>query len=126
MNNVGGNLPIVITPISKVMGYRETLILFYPGFYLLSMYTIIAQHNINDHIYLINNKGSIVFGFLGLALRSSSAKLNLKEEQEFSPVIDKPGQEFSSKQLEDTQDSVSSSSDAKNDDESAPTKDSLS
>lgn len=59
-----------------------------------------------------------------MALRSSSEKLNLKEEQEFSPVVDNPGQEFSPKQLEDTQDSISSSSDAKNDDESAPTKDS--
>jgi hypothetical protein len=36
MNNVGGNLPIIVDPISKAMGYRETLLLFYPGFYLLS------------------------------------------------------------------------------------------
>ena len=36
MNNVGGNLPVVVTPISKAMGYRETLLLFYPGFFLLS------------------------------------------------------------------------------------------
>lgn len=39
MNNVGGNLPIVITPLSKLMGYRETLLLFYPGFFLLSKFT---------------------------------------------------------------------------------------
>lgn len=38
MNNVGGNLPVVITPIAKTMGYRETLLLFYPGFFLLSKF----------------------------------------------------------------------------------------
>lgn len=36
MNNVGGNLPVVISPLTKVMGYREALLLFYPGFFLLS------------------------------------------------------------------------------------------
>jgi len=36
MNNVGGNLPVVIDPISKSIGYRETLCLFYPGGYLMS------------------------------------------------------------------------------------------
>ena len=36
MNNVGGNLPVVIDPISKSIGYRETLCLFYPGGFLMS------------------------------------------------------------------------------------------
>ena len=36
MNNVGGNLPVVIDPLSKLIGYREVLYIFYPGGYLLS------------------------------------------------------------------------------------------
>ncbi|KAE8746632.1 hypothetical protein FOCC_FOCC006616 [Frankliniella occidentalis] len=36
MNNVGGNLPILVEPVSKAIGYRESLYIFYAGFYLLS------------------------------------------------------------------------------------------
>jgi len=36
MNNVGGNLPVVIAPIKDMIGFRETLFIFYPGGYLLS------------------------------------------------------------------------------------------
>lgn len=36
MNNVGGNLPILVDPVSKAIGYRESLYIFYAGFYLLS------------------------------------------------------------------------------------------
>ena len=38
MNNIGGNLPILVDPVSKVIGYRESLYIFYGGAYLVSMY----------------------------------------------------------------------------------------
>lgn len=36
MNNVGGNLPILVDPIAKYIGYRGSISIFYAGFYLLS------------------------------------------------------------------------------------------
>ncbi|XP_067015367.1 probable sulfoacetate transporter SauU [Anabrus simplex] len=36
MNNIGGNLPILVEPVSKAIGYRESLYIFYVGAYLLS------------------------------------------------------------------------------------------
>ncbi|CAG4934135.1 unnamed protein product [Colias eurytheme] len=36
MNNVGGNLPILVDPVSKAIGYREAIMIFYAGFYALS------------------------------------------------------------------------------------------
>lgn len=36
MNNIGGNLPILVEPVSKIIGYRESIALFYAGFYALS------------------------------------------------------------------------------------------
>lgn len=41
MNNISGNLPIVIDPVSKIIGYREALWIFYAGFYFGSKYSII-------------------------------------------------------------------------------------
>lgn len=38
MNNIGGNLPIVVEPVSKSIGYRESLYIFYAGFYGFSKY----------------------------------------------------------------------------------------
>lgn len=38
MNNIGGNLPILVDPVAKYLGYRESIMIFYAGFYLLSMY----------------------------------------------------------------------------------------
>ena len=37
MNNVGGNLPVAIDPLAKLIGYRQALYIFYPGALLLSM-----------------------------------------------------------------------------------------
>lgn len=48
MNNIGGNLPVVVNPVKDSIGYREALFIFYPGGYLLS---------------------SIVFGCCALVLR---------------------------------------------------------
>lgn len=36
MNNIGGNLPILVEPVSKALSYRESLFIFYAGFYLIS------------------------------------------------------------------------------------------
>lgn len=36
MNNIGGNLPILVEPVSKAIGYRESLYIFYAGFYFIS------------------------------------------------------------------------------------------
>jgi len=36
MNNIGGNLPVVVNPIKDSIGYRQALFIFYPGGYLLS------------------------------------------------------------------------------------------
>ncbi|EDV99897.1 GH12563 [Drosophila grimshawi] len=33
MNNIGGNLPILVDPVAKVIGYRGSIMLFYAGFY---------------------------------------------------------------------------------------------
>lgn len=40
MNNIGGNLPILVDPVAKYLGYREALMIFYAGFYFLSEYFI--------------------------------------------------------------------------------------
>ncbi|XP_063368636.1 putative metabolite transport protein HI_1104 [Cydia amplana] len=36
MNNVGGNLPILVDPVAKAIGYREAIMIFYAGFYGIS------------------------------------------------------------------------------------------
>ncbi|XP_049767133.1 D-xylose transporter [Schistocerca cancellata] len=36
MNNIGGNLPILVEPVTKAIGFRESLYIFYAGAYLLS------------------------------------------------------------------------------------------
>ncbi|XP_037936155.1 putative metabolite transport protein HI_1104 [Teleopsis dalmanni] len=33
MNNIGGNLPILVDPIAKVIGYRGSIMIFYAGLY---------------------------------------------------------------------------------------------
>lgn len=38
MNNIGGNLPILVDPVAKYLGYRESIMIFYAGFYLTSKY----------------------------------------------------------------------------------------
>lgn len=38
MNNIGGNLPIAVEPVSKAIGYRESLYIFYAGFYGISKF----------------------------------------------------------------------------------------
>ena len=38
MNNIGGNLPVLVEPLSKAIGYRESLWVFFPGAFLLCEY----------------------------------------------------------------------------------------
>ncbi|XP_064086730.1 protein spinster-like isoform X2 [Macrobrachium nipponense] len=36
MNNIGGNLPVLVDPITRALDYRSALLIMYPGGYLLS------------------------------------------------------------------------------------------
>jgi hypothetical protein len=36
INAIGGQLPILVDPLAKVIGYRESIAIFYAGFYLIS------------------------------------------------------------------------------------------
>ena len=36
MNNAGGNAPVLVDPLAKVLGYREALCLFFPAFVAIS------------------------------------------------------------------------------------------
>lgn len=36
MNNIGGNLPILVDPVAKAIGYRGAISIFYAGFYGIS------------------------------------------------------------------------------------------
>lgn len=47
MNNIGGNLPIVVEPVSKAIGYRESLYIFYAGFYGISKSQNLLRYNSN-------------------------------------------------------------------------------
>lgn len=38
MNNIGGNLPILVDPVAKHLGYRASISIFYAGFYGLSKF----------------------------------------------------------------------------------------
>lgn len=43
MNNIGGNLPILVDPLAKAIGYRESVSIFYAGFYLISEFKKYSQ-----------------------------------------------------------------------------------
>jgi len=43
MNNIGGNLPILVDPVAKVMGYRGSIMIFYAGFYGISKSSLVAS-----------------------------------------------------------------------------------
>lgn len=47
MNNVGGNLPILVDPVAKHLGYRESISIFYAGFYLLSKFLFVLVLRFN-------------------------------------------------------------------------------
>lgn len=38
MNNIGGNLPILVEPTRMAIGFRESLYIYYAGFYGISKY----------------------------------------------------------------------------------------
>lgn len=43
MNNIGGNLPILVDPVAKAIGFRESISIFYAGFYGISMLIFFKQ-----------------------------------------------------------------------------------
>ena len=55
MNNVGGNLPVIVDPMRKWIGFRQALLIVYPGFYALS---------------------ALLFALTGFALRRRSSPNN--------------------------------------------------
>jgi len=56
MNNIGGNLPIAVEPVSKSIGYRESLYIFYVAFYLISNKSLSRNSDIlNGAIYRLNH-----------------------------------------------------------------------
>lgn len=38
INNIGGNLPVLVDPVAKLWGYRESLVIFHATFYGISNY----------------------------------------------------------------------------------------
>ncbi|KAJ8682912.1 hypothetical protein QAD02_018704 [Eretmocerus hayati] len=48
MNNIGGNLPILVEPVSKAIGYRESLYIFYAGAYGLSSFMFLITMFLMD------------------------------------------------------------------------------
>lgn len=56
MNNVGGNLPIVVEPVSKAIGFRESLYIFYAGFYGISKFLLQCPYlQSNPMTYICQN-----------------------------------------------------------------------
>jgi hypothetical protein len=45
MNNIGGNLPVLVEPLSKSIGYRESLWVFYVGAYFTSKYFYLKKNS---------------------------------------------------------------------------------
>lgn len=50
MNNIGGNLPIAVEPVSKAIGYRESLYIFYAGAYGLSKHILPKNISLNNKL----------------------------------------------------------------------------
>lgn len=51
MNNVGGNLPILVEPLRKATSYKHSLAVFYAGAYLVSKYTkLFINTYIGNHL----------------------------------------------------------------------------
>jgi len=51
MNSVGGNLPVLVDPVSKAIGYREAIYLFWPGcvalsgvIFLMASFPLLRRH----------------------------------------------------------------------------------
>lgn len=65
MNNIGGNLPILVDPVAKAIGYRGSIMIFYAGMYGISKYICkrtSAFTNLNLYCILsLFYAGSILF-----------------------------------------------------------------
>lgn len=61
MNNIGGNLPILVDPVGKALGYRESISIFYAGFYGISKsFRVVSSFSIFT-IPPPTKQGSILF-----------------------------------------------------------------
>ena len=62
MNNIGGNLPILVDPVSKYIGFRESLYIFYGGAYGLSKFLelISSQKHSRKRFFLLDFRFSHV------------------------------------------------------------------
>lgn len=57
MNNIGGNLPILVEPTRMAIGFRESLYIYYAGFYGISKYfTLIFKYRFICIILFIYNQ----------------------------------------------------------------------
>lgn len=54
MNNIGGNLPIVVEPVSKAIGYRESLYIFYAGFYGISKLSLFCSDCVLFYLFILS------------------------------------------------------------------------
>lgn len=59
INNVGGNLPILVDPLAKVIGYRQSISIFYAGFYLISEFVQHLRFHTTFNLTLLS--GSALF-----------------------------------------------------------------
>lgn len=51
MNNIGGNLPILVDPVAKAIGYRESISIFYAGFYGISKQLFCTALRKKKHLF---------------------------------------------------------------------------
>jgi hypothetical protein len=73
INNVGGNLPILVDPLSKIIGYRESISIFYAGFYLIS--------KLKHHCRPFKASKKVIFFLFQAQFFSSSRCTSWKENQ---------------------------------------------
>lgn len=85
MNNIGGNLPILVDPVAKALGYRESISIFYAGFYLISTY---KSNDIfsNQILICITFIGSVLF-FITMFLMETSPSNAVEETTDEQPKV---------------------------------------
>lgn len=72
MNNIGGNLPILVDPVAKAYNYRVAINIFYAGFYLLSKFWIIFHNSCTGkNIFIFRYRYKITVYFLVLLIKIS-------------------------------------------------------
>ncbi len=83
MNNVGGNLPVIVAPVADLRGLRFTLYIFWAGFVAaskLSKHKYGMKIEMTDFLNLI--LGGVLFFVASMPLWSQSTKLKEKSKQQ--------------------------------------------